>query len=417
MLKDYLRFEYVIYPLWRRQFPAALRPLRDAVMGRFFPVDVDRKPPRDTHEMADYLVNWGVFPLTVAEVTERIKASKAHKVPVDRTASPLQHDGSPVRIPAQWETTETVLQSWGVIYPPIWEMHAQMAEAISQVAIVEILVPSAIWADAIYAYLDWRACTKLDNVRFLILPTNDIWIRDYGPIMGLTADGTRVALNPTYAVLPQYPQGDDNGMTEHWAAHHDIAIQPFDLFTEGGNWWSDGAGTLIMSSQIFYSNRYYDRSAIEEYLHQRVEFDKLIITPRLTLEETGHVDLLVKLASADTVLVSSANSMSTAQALAKTRRVFERETNAAGLPYRILELPTPHLYWNWFLYTIRRGYTNSLTVNGRVLVPTFGIAEDQIALKVYEEALPDYEIIPIDSRSGINGGGAVHCMTKEIPAG
>ncbi|MEO1645596.1 MAG: agmatine deiminase family protein, partial [Chloroflexota bacterium] len=292
---------------------------------------------------------------------------------------------------------------------------AEMIEAISHVATAEILAPSELWAQAIAVYLASRGKANMDNVCFLVLRTDDIWIRDYGPMIGISENGERIAVNATYDVLPQYPQADDDGMGRRWATHHDLAVQPLHLHTEGGNLWSDGAGTLLMSSQILYSNRYYTRDRMLDYLHGIFDFQKAIITPRLTLEETGHVDLLVKLARADTVLVSKAESPSTAEVMRKAKRLFERETNAQGTPYRVLELPTPSLYLNWITYTIRRAYTNSLTVNGRVLVPVFDIPEDDIALRTYETALPDYEIVPIASRIGINGGGAVHCMTKEVP--
>jgi agmatine deiminase len=301
------------------------------------------------------------------------------------------------------------------MYPTVWKMHAQMAEAISQVAIAEILLPTELWARAIAVYLEARGRANMANVHFTVLRTNDIWIRDYGPIMGIAKDENRVAVNAIYDVLPQYPQDDDNGMVSHWAAHRNFAMQPLELHTEGGNLWSDGQGTLIMSSQVFMSNPYYDRDRLLEYLHQIFEFEKLIITPRLTLEETGHVDLLVKLVSADTAFVARADSFSTGEVLRKTKRLLERETNAKGQPYRVIQLPTPSLYMNWFSYPIRRGYTNSLTVNGRVLVPVYGITLDEQVLRIYADAMPDYEIIPIDSHIGINGGGAVHCMTKEVP--
>ncbi|MCA9882574.1 MAG: agmatine deiminase family protein [Anaerolineae bacterium] len=413
-LSDFLHFEYIIYPLWRRAVPNWLKPISEQVFGRAFPVYVDRHPPQEPSEMARYLGDEGIFDGSLNDIITLMESAPRPPV-VDLSTQPSVHDGSRIHIPAQWEHTERVLMSWGVIYPPLWPMHAQMAEAISQVADVEILVTSELWGRAVWAYLQQRGVATMANVHPLVLPTNDIWIRDYGPIMGVGANGQKVALNPIYAVLPQYPQALDDGMVNAWSAYHGYPVQPLNLHTEGGNLWSDGRGTLIMSSQIFYSNRFYNRRTLEDYLHSIIDYDKLIITPRLTLEETGHVDLLVKLVSADTVFVSANSSASTYQALTKTRRLFERETNAQGQPYRVIELPTPPLYLNWVTYSIRRAYTNALTVNGRVLVPVFGIPEDDIALRTYETHLPDYDIIPIDSAVGINGGGAVHCMTKEVP--
>lgn len=409
-----LRFDEIIYPLWRREMPAWIKPVARTVLSQFYPVNEDTHPPHTPQDMANYMTHWGIVRhLPAQELAECIATSTA-QVDVCQTHTPAPaHDGSPVRVPAQWEPIERVLISWGILYPSLWAMHAQMAEGVSAVAVCEILVPDAMWAHGIWALLTLRGYAKMQNVRFLVLPTNDVWIRDYGAIFSKDKHGKRVAVNAIYAVLPEYPQGDDNGMTERYAAHYGTPVQPLDLHTEGGNLWSDGAGTFIMSNQLFYSNRYYTRERMMGYLHSVFDFEKALITPRLTLEETGHVDLLVKLASADTVLVASPE-ITTAEALRKTRRLFERETNARGQRYNVIDLPTPPLYLNWVFYTIRRHYTNSLTVNGRVLVPTFGIPQDDVALRVYEQAMPDYEIIPVDSRIGANGGGAVHCMTKEI---
>ena len=413
-----LRFEYIVYPLWRRKIPSWLRLFSDPLLSRFYPVKADRVPPQTPEAMAKHLTKWEIFGKNGVDwqtLTRDLLDSQAVMCKTSAEAIPRTASGSKVRIPAQWEAMEKVLISWGIQYPPVWTMHAQMAERISQVAEVEILVPTEMWAHAVWLYLSCRGKADLERIHFLVLPTNDIWIRDYGPIIGFDEQGQRVAVNAIYDPLPIYPQALDNGMPRRWAAHYDMAARPLKLHTEGGNLWSDGLGTLMMSSQIFYSNRYYDRDSLLCYLHSIFDFDKLIITPRLRLEETGHIDLLIKLASADTAFVSAPTSLTTASILRKAKKQLERETNSAGQPYQVVELPTPPLYLNWIFYTIRRAYTNSLTINGQVLVPTFGIPQDDKALKIYQDTMPDYTIVPIDCQLAINGGGAVHCMTKEVP--
>src|SRR5690606_28186092 len=131
--------------------------------------------------------------------------------------------------------------------------------------------------------------------------------------------------------------------------------------------------------------------------------------------ETGHVDLLVKLADAQTVLVTEPGDSVNNERLRQTGELFRKTTNARGQHYNVLELPGLPQYFNWGLFSIWRSYTNALTVNGRVLVPVYGEKTDETALRVYEQAMPQHEIIPIDCRVGINGGGSVHCMTKEVP--
>lgn len=420
MAEQFLRFEYISYPLWRRQQPDWLRPFSDAFYSQFYPVAADRRPPASPAEMAKFLSQWKILGggetdfVDVRTLERGLEQSEAQLSIAEVQKAPPLFEGC-LRIPAQWEPIEKILISWCIMYPPLWEMHAQMAEAISPVANVEIFVPTEMWAHAVWLYLHWREKAHMENICLTVLPTNDIWIRDYGPVVGHDRDGKLAAVNMIYDPLPEYPQQDDNGMPSRWAAHYGIPTRDLPLHNEGGNIWSDGQGTLLMSEQVLYSNRYHDRHSLEKLLHTMIDYEKLIITPRLTLEETGHIDMLVKLIDSETILVSAAESPTTNTVLRKVRRQFERETNAAGKRYHVVEVTTPPLYLNWFLYSIRRGYTNSLTVNGRILVPTFGLPHDEAVLQLYARVMPEYTVIPIDSKIGINGGGAVHCMTKEVP--
>jgi agmatine deiminase len=413
--------------------PGWLRSTTDRLYHRIYPVSEDREPPASPERMARYLARFDLLGTDdAAAITVQLESNAESDYPCIETApdparpertpsevTPLEvGDGGPVRIPAQWEPMEAVLLNWPILYPPLWPLHAQMAEAIAPVADVVVTVPAPMWAHAAWLYLKHRdnlSAAELRRVRFLHLPTDDIWVRDYGPIAGYNSDGIRVAVDPKYDRNPQYPNQRDDEMMIRWAAHTRTPVLPLGLETEGGNLWSDGQGTLLMSDQIFRTNRHNTQAEIMEKLHSVFEFDKLIITPRMRIESTGHIDLLVKLVDATTVLVAAPDTRTSAGRLRETADLFRHETNANGDPYTVIELPTPGLYLNWLAYPIRRSYTNALTINGRVLVPVYGVAEDQTALDIYARTMPDYTIIPIDCRVGANGGGAVHCMTKEIP--
>ncbi|MFW5748572.1 MAG: agmatine deiminase family protein [Chloroflexota bacterium] len=417
----YLRFGYIPYPRWRRRWPGLVKIALNPLWERLYPVAEDDNPPPDPAAMADTLLRFGLMPdMTLREIRDALRDSRPQIADTrDLRLPPMpEQPVRPVRIPAQWEPMESIIVNWPVMYPPLWPLHAQMVEAIAPVAQAVITVPAPMWAHAAWLYLRRRGLLGVhgDQVRFMVIPTDDIWVRDHGPIIGLDADGQQVAFDAIYDHLPNYPQERDNAMTRYWAAQTETTLHPLNLHTEGGNLWSDGLGTLIMTEQIFYENRHLDRSALETYLHSVIDYEKLIITPRIYMESTGHVDLLLKLADPTTVLVSSARAELAEAPLRETVDIFRRETNARGERYTVVELPTPRLYFNWFVYPIRRSYTNALTVNGRVLVPVYGIRHDDTALRIYEQTMPGYTVIPIDCSIGANGGGAVHCMTKEVPA-
>lgn len=60
-------------------------------------------------------------------------------------------------------------------------------------------------------------------------------------------------------------------------------------------------------------------------------------------------------------------------------------------------------------------YANFYIANGVVLVPQFGDDNDEAAVKLLAELMPDREVIGIYARDIILGGGNIHCITQQIP--
>lgn len=407
-----LQFQYIPYPIWRRTLPPILKQGARALYKRFYPVALDEHPPQDSAPMAHYLRRWRLLDgVTAHNIDDAAPQFLEHT-----SAPPDAALTMPLRLPAQWEPLEAVLVYFPTMYPALWPLHAAMIEAISHVAEVHVAIAAPLWAHAAALYLQRRARVNMARVKFVPVPADDIWIRDFGPIIGHQPDGTRAVYSVMYHTHDQYPQGRDAAFAGQYAARRGFPAQRIKLITEGGNLLTDGQGTLYITTQILKANPDYTRDTLEAYLHTLFDFDKLIMPPYLNIESTGHVDLILKLARPDTVLISAPNHRTDRAILSAAQALITQETNARGQRLNVVPLPTLPPYWNWFFYGIRRSYTNALTVNGRVLVPTYRVPEDDIALKTYADTLPEYEIVPIDCAVGVNGGGAVHCMTKEIPA-
>lgn len=61
-------------------------------------------------------------------------------------------------------------------------------------------------------------------------------------------------------------------------------------------------------------------------------------------------------------------------------------------------------------------YANFYIANGAIIMPAFGIPEaDSQAQKVLQETFPDREVIAIQTREILLGGGNVHCITQQQP--
>lgn len=411
----FLQFNYVPYPLWERKQPNWLRLLTDPLLSQLYPTDNTQLQYVTRDTVANYLVRFRLIPtLTQTEILAALQDSPFTVEEVDPTLTPEAYLGT-VRLPAQWEKMETILFAFPVNYPPLWHLHAQMIAAVVTECTPTVYVPHVAWAHGIALFLrEHYPSVPIEQVRFLHLPTNDIWIRDYGPFVGHRPDGGRAVIKMTYDPLDNYPQERDDAMAGAWAQHHQLPMKRLPFHGEGGNVWTDGEGTLIMTSQAFLQNPHLNRPSLEMLLREGFSFEKLILIPRLRMEETGHVDLLTKLVNRDSILITEPSATFTADRQRSAMGLLASETNARGERYQLIPLPNPPFYMNWFGFPIRRSYTNSLTVNGKVLVPIYQAASDERALKIYEQVYPNHLITPIDCSIGANGGGAVHCLTKEV---
>jgi len=50
-----------------------------------------------------------------------------------------------------------------------------------------------------------------------------------------------------------------------------------------------------------------------------------------------------------------------------------------------------------------------------VILPGFGVPEDKLAKKQLQELYPEKEIIQLNTKEILLGGGNVHCITMQIP--
>ena len=73
----------------------------------------------------------------------------------------------------------------------------------------------------------------------------------------------------------------------------------------------------------------------------------------------------------------------------------------------LFDVPKPDRNYNW-------AYINYLRVGKKIIVPTFGIPEDEQALKYIKEANPLCTIRSIRMRDIVSYGGALHCITWNI---
>ncbi len=410
---------YNPHPFWKFEHLRPYHRILMPVCRRRYPVGADVVPPRDIEALAGWMARWGLLSdrrdsAAARHQLEELASTPVQIVTADVTASADSSDG--LRLPAEWEPSEAVVITWPVLYPRLWDFYCELVAAVAPVARLDVLIPDPIYAPAILAYLDEDRQVG-SRLRFLVTASDDIWVRDYGPLTCLDTVGRRVMLDAIFDPPPTMPYANDDALPIRYAAHDGIPCRHLPLHLEGGNLWSDGRGTLLTTESLFARNPHLPREEVRSQLLAAVGAKTLIVLPPLRMEDTGHVDVFLKLATPDTVLVTEPRSIFNRQSLIEAVAVLRNSRTADGEPYRVVKLPSVPHYRNWGIVRVWPNYANALTVNGRVLVPTYRDPErDAAALDVYRRVLPTHDIIAIDAHIAANAGGTVHCLTMQVPA-
>lgn len=132
----------------------------------------------------------------------------------------------------------------------------------------------------------------------------------------------------------------------------------------------------------------------------------------------GHIDGVAVFARPGVVLHTSCDDRADPnhQIIRANKERLSTMTDAKGRSIEIIDMPMPKLR-EIDGNRIAPCYTNFYLANGGIIAPIFGDENDPIALKVLESTFPEREVVGVRCEYIGVGGGEVHCITQQIPAG
>lgn len=285
-----------------------------------------------------------------------------------------------------------------------------------------------------------------DNVTILRLPYDDSWARDNTPIFlrnGERLVGADFGFNSWGGqydgLYPDYE--DDNCLSQRILLELRIPRHARkDFILEGGNILSDGEGTILTSRECQLSpgrNPSLCEKDIEAVLKQELNAKKVLFLPYGIVDDetNGHVDNIASFLDPGVVCLASCDDPDDPQhsRCQEDLEYLRNQTDACGRPLQILLLPLPqpqYLTWEESQGVERQdgvverregrrlaaSYCNFYQGKDFLLLPQFGVPEDEVAKKILEDYYQGRKkIVPIKSREILLGGGNIHCITKEIP--
>ena len=271
------------------------------------------------------------------------------------------------------------------------------------------------------------AGARCDRIRiFDELPSNDVWARDHGPITVRRNDAL-VHLDFRFNGWGgKFPAELDDTLTTRLAGlgAWNAPVESLNFVLEGGAIEVDGEGTLLTTERCLLAptrNPSLDKAGIEAFLKPRFGVDRVLWLRHGDLlgdDTDGHIDTIARFCDPHTIAYQACADRGDAHhadlaAMEQELRAFRR---ADGQPYHLVPLPMPQAVHDEDGQRLPAGYANFLVTNGAVLVPVYGLDQDQAALDALRPCFPGREVVPVDCRWLIRQYGSLHCVTMQIPA-
>lgn len=315
------------------------------------------------------------------------------------------------RLAAEFEPQQALLISGGTLLNETPELLLEIMQRTSG-RIGQIVMISN---DEEYALVNLLIKDKnidRDNLFFVGVPQDTMWVRDYGPVIVDCEGRGPVVMDASYDT----DRPNDDFVPEALAKLLDLPVDSVPLTIDGGNLLSNGSGLAIITTLIIDDNLAlgYDESAVTDIIKQMYGFDQLVILEPLIGEGTGHVDMFATFISSDTVVVGAYDyKYDPVNAELLDRNAFIlANTVFNNRRLKVVRIPMPsHEDGIW------RTYTNVIYANGIVLVPvysSFDALGSIQALNAFAKLLPRWEILGIDASRLIENEGALHCISMNL---
>jgi agmatine deiminase len=343
-------------------------------------------------------------------------------------------------MPAEWEPHEGTWLQWpqDKVYrgyelklESIW---INMVDALHEHENVHIIVNGERQRDHVSDQLVYHNI-GLKNIHFYIIPTNDVWARDNGPIFVVNDEGDVAITDWIFNGWGnRFPFDLDDKVPSRIGKQLDIPVFKAPMVLEAGGVEVNGKGTFLATRTSIidsYRNPGMSQGEIEKVLSQYLgvsHFIWLTGAGRGECDEWGdetdsHIDIVARFTDESTVLYNWTNNLCDPRyrMLAKSYEELKAARTESGKSLTLVPLPLPEVHQTSKMTSWRKNkfsdaaYSNYLIANNIVLVPVYGHDNDQRGLEIIAEHFPDRDVIGIEVVALIEHGGAIGCVTQPQP--
>jgi len=395
-------------------------------------VEVDLDKNRDVQEGWGFLRNRR--PETYGTLVEVKRPGQCQAAPDQpNLASRLCLQETPHKLgyhmPAEWERHDAIWLSWPYdldSFPEIDRVemaYVSLIKAIHNSETVNLLVTNETMMAKVVDLLK-KAGVNLQHLRLHQIDYADVWFRDYGPTFVVNRASNKLTMvawifnawGEKYTTLMK-----DARIPR--LINEDLRLECFQpgIVLEGGSIDVNGQGTVLTTEQCLLNrnrNPQLSKTEIESYLHEYLGTTKVIwLKDGIAGDDTdGHVDDVARFVGPNTVLCAYEEDEADEnyRALKENYEVLCASSDQDGNELRVIKLLMPDFVGDD--ERLPASYANFYIGNSVVLMPTFSHKNDQKAMRIIQDAIPDRKVVGINCRELVYGLGTIHCISQQQPA-
>lgn len=256
------------------------------------------------------------------------------------------------------------------------------------------------------------------DVRVHRLPYGDSWTRDTAPVFGLDGDELVALCFEFNGWGGKYRLVGDEDLARRLATHLNLRAHEFDFVLEGGALEFDGEGTLLTTGCVALPNRTDEPSGMLERMGVALGVSTVLhIEGQLAYDHTdGHIDTLARFVRpGEVVCMRASGGDPNGAVLLAVEEQLRELVDAQGRRLCVRTVPSPGAVRGRDGGLLAASYMNYYLANGQLIVPTYGTAHDDEAMASLSALFPERRARGLSARWIVEGGGAFHCITQQIP--
>ena len=329
-------------------------------------------------------------------------------------------------MPAEWSSHSATWTCWP-FDDDIWYCHlegvrnefATLVNTISKFEHVNLLVRDEEARNDAMSRLGINS-----NVTMHLVPLNDVWFRDNGPIFIKQGDHISFVKWDFNAWGQKFKWDLDKLAPFHVAKYLNIDHFNPGIVMEGGSLDVNGKGVALTTRQCLLSkmrNPDLTEEGIQTYLKNYLAIEKVIwLEDGLEGDHTdGHIDTIVRFVDENTIVYSITEDKSDTNYAPMMRNfeILKASSDLNGKPFRLIPLLLPKNRMEIDDQRLPCTYANFYIGNEFVVVPIYDDPHDEMALQTLRPLFLNRKVFGLSSKEIIKGGGSFHCVTQQQPSG